>query len=59
MLRKLCVLSSLFLAFALPASAQDSRRFNFHYALTVKNVRAAKRVRVWIPTAQSDAYQEI
>jgi hypothetical protein len=59
MLRKLCVLSSLFLAFALSASAQDSRRFNFHYAFTVKNLPAAKHVRVWIPAAQSDAYQEI
>ena len=59
MLRKLCVLSSLFLAFALSACAQDSRRFTFHYAFTVKNLPAAKRVRVWIPAAQSDAYQEV
>src|SRR3984893_5596215 len=59
MLRKLCVLSSLFLAFALSAFAQDSRRFTFHYAFTVKNLPAAKRVRVWIPAAQSDAYQEV
>jgi hypothetical protein len=35
-------LSSLFLAFALPAFAQDSRRFTFHYAFTVKNLPAAK-----------------
>ncbi len=59
MLRKLCVLSSLFLAFALSALAQDSRRFAFHYAFTVKNLPAASRVRVWIPAAQSDAYQEV
>jgi transglutaminase-like putative cysteine protease len=57
--RKLCVLSSLFLAFALSACAQDSRRFTFHYAFTVKNLPAAKRVRLWIPAAQSDAYQEV
>jgi hypothetical protein len=59
MLGKLCVLSSLFLAFALSAFAQDSRRFTFHYAFTVKNLPAAKRVRVWIPAAQSDAFQEV
>jgi hypothetical protein len=59
MLRKLCVLSFLFLAFALSAFAQDSRRFTFHYAFTVKNLPRAKRVRVWIPAAQSDAYQEV
>jgi transglutaminase-like putative cysteine protease len=57
--RKLCVSSSQFLAFALSAFAQDSRRFTFHYAFTVKNLPAAKRVRVWIPAAQSDAYQEV
>src|SRR5216683_1767875 len=59
MLRKLCVLSSLFLAFALSAFAQDSRHFTFHYAFTVKNLPAAKRIRIWIPAAQSDAYQEV
>ena len=59
MLSKLCVLSSLFLAFTLSALAQDSRHFTFHYAFTVRNLPAAKRVRVWIPAAQSDAYQEV
>jgi len=59
MLRKLCVLSSLFLAFSPSACTQDSRRFTFHYAFTVKNLAAAKRVRVWIPAAQSDAYQQV
>jgi len=59
MLRKLCVLSSLFLAFILSAFAQDSRHFTFHYAFTVKNLPAAKRIRIWIPAAQSDAYQEV
>src|SRR3981081_1228025 len=57
--RKLCVLSSLFLAFALTALAQDSRHFTFHYAFAVKNLPAANRVRIWIPAALSDAYQEV
>lgn len=59
MLRKLCVLSSLFLAFVLCSFAQDSRHFTFHYAFTVKNLPARKRVRIWIPAAQPDAYQEV
>jgi hypothetical protein len=59
MLRKLCVLSSLFLALALSAMAQDSRHFIFHYAFTVRNLPAGKKVRIWIPAAQSDPYQEV
>jgi transglutaminase-like putative cysteine protease len=59
MLRQLCVLSSLFLAFALSAFAQDSRHFNFHYSFTVRNLPAGKKVRIWIPAAQPDAYQEV
>ncbi|MFZ0760871.1 MAG: transglutaminase-like domain-containing protein [Candidatus Sulfotelmatobacter sp.] len=59
MLRKLCVFSSLFLAFALCAFAQDSRHFTFHYAFTVRNLPAGKKIRIWIPAAQSDAYQEV
>jgi len=59
MLRKLCVLSSLFFVLALSARAQDSRHFTFHYAFTVRNLPAGKKVRIWIPAAQSDAYQEV
>ena len=59
MLRKLCVLSSLFLVFAPSIFAQDSRHFTFHYAFTVRNLPAGKKVRIWIPAAQSDAYQEV
>ncbi len=43
MLRKLCVLSSLFFAIALAAVAQDSRHFTFHYAFTVKNLASEQR----------------
>jgi transglutaminase-like putative cysteine protease len=59
MLRKLCVLSSLFLVFALSAFTQDSRHFTFHYAFTVRNLPAGKRVRIWMPAAQSDGNQEV
>ena len=58
MLRKICVLLSLF-ALSLAALAQDSRHFTFHYAFTVKNLTSGKKVRVWIPAAQSDEYQEV
>jgi transglutaminase-like putative cysteine protease len=59
MLRKLCVLSSLFIAVAAASLAQDSRHFSFHYAFTVKNLPPDKKVRIWIPAAQFDAYQEV
>ena len=59
MFRKLCVLSSLFLVFAPSVFAQDSRHFTFHYAFTVRNLPAGKNVRIWIPAAQSDAYQDV
>jgi transglutaminase-like putative cysteine protease len=39
--------------------AQDSRHFTFDYGFTVKNLPAGKRVRIWIPAAQSDANQEV
>ena len=59
MLRKLCVLSSLLFVCALVAGAQDSRHFTFHYGFTVKNLPSGKGVRIWIPAAQSDAFQEV
>ncbi|MGA2103407.1 MAG: transglutaminase domain-containing protein [Candidatus Sulfotelmatobacter sp.] len=58
MLRKFCVCVSLLL-FTLPLFSQESRHFTFHYTFTVKNVPAGKNVRVWIPAAQSDAFQEV
>src|SRR5579863_4788823 len=58
MLRKILALASL-LAFTLPALAQESRHFTFRYAFTVKNLPAGKTVRVWIPTAHSDAFQDV
>ena len=58
MLRKLAVLSSL-AVLTLSASAQDSRHFTFHYTFTVKGIPSGKKVRVWIPAAQSDAFQQV
>jgi transglutaminase-like putative cysteine protease len=58
MLRKLFISFSVFV-FTLGALAQESRHFTFHYKFTVKDVPAGKKVRIWIPAAQSDAFQEV
>src|SRR5579864_5938158 len=57
--RKLCVLLSLLFALAIASHAQESRHFTFHYGFTIKNLTAGKKVRIWIPAAQADAYQEV
>jgi transglutaminase-like putative cysteine protease len=55
-----CLLLAFVLsAFAPPALTQESRHFTFHYAFTVKNLSSGKKVRVWFPRAQSDAWQVI
>jgi transglutaminase-like putative cysteine protease len=46
-------------AVAQPALGQKERHFNFHYTFTVKNVSPGERVRVWIPLAHSDSFQEV
>jgi transglutaminase-like putative cysteine protease len=58
MLRKFCTLIPLLFATA-AGLAQDSRHFTLHYAFTVKNLSAGKKIRIWMPVAQSDAYQEV
>jgi transglutaminase-like putative cysteine protease len=58
MLRKLCVFLPL-LAFTFGAFAQETRHFTFHYGFTVKNLPAGKKIRVWIPAAQADAFQDV
>ncbi len=53
-------LLSLLLVFSsLPALAQNERHFTFHYAFTVKNINPGERIRVWIPLAHSDAFQDV
>jgi transglutaminase-like putative cysteine protease len=55
----LLVVVPLLLVLALSAFGQTERHFTFHYALTVKSVPQGERVRVWIPLARSDAFQEV
>jgi transglutaminase-like putative cysteine protease len=40
-------------------SGQNERHFTFHYAFTVKNASVGERLRVWIPLAHSDAFQDV
>lgn len=58
MLRRICISVAL-LAFSACAFAQESRHFTFHYTFTVKNLPQAKKIRVWIPAAHSDQFQEV
>ena len=57
MLRKLWL--PLLLATVSLASAQEMRHFTFHYGFTVKDMPVGERVRVWIPAAHSDEFQEV
>jgi hypothetical protein len=59
MFRKVLLLLSSLLVLAGFASAQATRHFTFHYAFTVKNVPAGEKLRVWLPAAHSDSFQEV
>ncbi|MGB9071780.1 MAG: transglutaminase-like domain-containing protein [Terriglobales bacterium] len=54
-----CLLAVLVVLSSLPLVAQKERHFNFYYTFTVKNVSPGERLRVWIPLAHSDAYQDV
>ena len=41
------------------AQAQGTRHFTFQYGFTVKNLTPGEKVRIWIPAAHSDPYQEV
>src|SRR5260370_40295115 len=57
MLRKLWL--PLLLATVSLASAQEMRHFTFHYGFTVQDMPVGERVRVWIPAAHSDEFEEV
>ena len=50
---------SFFFVTILFAPAQETRHLTLHYGFTVKNVPAGQRLRVWIPAAHSDDFQEV
>jgi len=53
------LLALLLVLSSLQAFAREERHFHFHYTFTVKNVSPSVRVRVWIPLAHSDAFQDV
>jgi hypothetical protein len=59
MLRKAFAIVPLLFVLVSISSAQAVRHFTFHYAFTVKNVPSGEKVRVWIPAAHSDLWQEV
>jgi hypothetical protein len=59
MLPKVMLSLLLLLVSSASAFAQEIRHFTFHYGFTVKAVSAGSPVRVWIPAAHSDPFQEV
>ena len=59
MLRKILAVFFSTLVLITIASAQATRHFTFHYAFTVKDIPAGEKLRIWIPAAHSDAFQEV
>src|SRR5215813_7144418 len=49
----------LVVLFVVSGWAQTTRHFTFHYAFTVKNVPQGEKVRVWMPAAHTDDFQEV
>lgn len=58
-LRKISSLVLSVAALVTIAPAQGVRHFTFQYGFTVKNLPPGERVRVWIPAAHSDPFQEV
>jgi transglutaminase-like putative cysteine protease len=59
MLRKYCAVLFCLVFTSLAGAQSAERHFKFHYAFTVRNVAQGERVRVWIPLAHSDDFQEV
>jgi hypothetical protein len=49
----------LLVVLSISAYAQGARHFNFHYGFTVKDIPSGQKVRIWIPAAHSDDFQEV
>jgi transglutaminase-like putative cysteine protease len=57
--RGLIVSCALLFSLQLVAQTPKQRHFVLHYAVKVKDVPAGKELRIWIPLAHSDAYQDV
>jgi transglutaminase-like putative cysteine protease len=58
-MRKLVLSLACVLMLVTFALAQGERHFTLHYGFTVKNLPAGEKLRVWIPEAHSDVFQEV
>jgi transglutaminase-like putative cysteine protease len=59
---RISIFISLLVLLSLSALAQQTsvpRKFTFDYSFTVRNTNPGKKLRVWIPLAQSDSHQTI
>ncbi len=59
MSRKLAFLLLFLSAFSGMVWAQEARHFTFHYAFTVRDIPTGERVRIWIPDATPNEFQEV
>lgn len=59
MLRNLGFLVLSMSLFAGLVSAQETRHFTFRYSFTVRNIPTGEKVRVWIPEASPNEFQEV
>lgn len=58
-MRSRSIIACLVVLAAVAANAQKQRHFQFHYSFTVKNIPAGEPLKLWIPLAHSDAYQDV
>jgi hypothetical protein len=59
MFRKVLPICLLLVVLTSLAAAQASRHFTFHYAFAVNDIPSGEKVRIWIPAAHSDSFQEV
>lgn len=58
MLRK-SILAALIIVASLATAQTSSRHFTFRYEFTVRNTDPGQRLRVWIPLAHTDDFQDV
>src|SRR5690242_4417162 len=59
MLRKSSAVLFLLILTTMAGAQTAERHFKFHYAFTVRNVTPGQELRVWIPLAHSDDFQDV
>jgi transglutaminase-like putative cysteine protease len=59
MFRRALLSLPLLLSLAPSLAAQEARHFTFRYGFTVRGIPAGGTVRIWIPAAHADPFQEV